>query len=795
MLFFEFWTIIEYVLYVINLFMKKLFVQLLQWISRYKKRLVYWALALLIGQICFFNLWWFGINNVTYAVEPNTPSQNAAFQQKATDWLKDLSFFQRAFYVLLYPILALAWILVDNSFVYAEVFKFDAVLWQLWNIVRNLANYSLWFIFLYKIFGYLTSGQKSDDLKKLLTSTLIAWVWIQASWFLLAVLIDVSNIIAYGVWWLPIATLGQQTDIWNPYVFKTAIYVDTNTPDSVEFYLSTTSGNKKYISECKTFSYSYNNGDNKIFEELIVAPKMIYYYDGVAYKKTEQNSCHIWDDVYYFKGLYEDINRKSCSWIWCRGDQEEYDASLTSAIRKLITFDRGKMAGLIEAAKILEIGDAHAGGTKLVTYLSGYNYWLDVDNNWNGESLWLNRLQNVLSGNYVWVFTALYSSLLNAWSDLRISDVTNPWVYTSLLDTVLSLWHTIAVWIPLIAMVVLFVMRIGIIWMAIILSPFIILLKAFNFEESVTKMVDIFKYLSVKNLLGIIFSPAIICFAVSISAVLVRIISPKNMQNIMTEKVDVLWWLVQLNIAWLWLNIWRLVCCAIWVAISWFLVRSAIRASELWKSNIISWQDGKSWLKDLASKALWSVPIVPIPKKDGWLEFVWASTVFGWNDQEWILSNLSRHIKAQYDEENTKALDSLFDSKKEKEAAVKNRSAAYKDKLMGLTLPQIGQNWTNQPIQIWENKDNTIPMTFSSLEDHDKKDVIEAINQLSNSDQIQAFGNSEATVQIWNDKYTFRGSIKVLDEENKEKTVVVNKYLTDEKFTEYLNSNKYKLSS
>ena len=45
--------------------------------------------------------------------------------------------------MLLYPILALAGMLVNNSLVYAEVFNFDTVLRQLWNIVRNLSNYAL----------------------------------------------------------------------------------------------------------------------------------------------------------------------------------------------------------------------------------------------------------------------------------------------------------------------------------------------------------------------------------------------------------------------------------------------------------------------------------------------------------------------------------------------------------------------------------------------------------------------------------------------------------------------------
>jgi hypothetical protein len=89
-------------------------------------------------------------------------------------------------------------------------------------------------------------------------------------------------------------------------------------------------------------------------------------------------------------------------------------------------------------------------------------------------------------------------------------------------------------------MVVVFFMRIGVIWMAIILSPVIILLRAFKFEDKVSKEVDILKYLSVKNLIGIIFSPAIICFAVSISTVLVRIISTVNAQDVMTNEQFIL---------------------------------------------------------------------------------------------------------------------------------------------------------------------------------------------------------------------------------------------------------------
>ena len=737
----------------LNIFMKRLFSQLWQWALRYKKRLIYWSLALFISQICFFSFWWIGVNNSVYAAEQNTPSQNETFEQKSINWLLDLSFYQRIFYVLLYPILALAWILVDNSFVYAEVFKFDAVLWQLWNIVRNLANYTLWFLFLFKLFSYLLNAKNKRDVKKILTRTLIAWVWIQASWFLFAVLIDISNVMAYGVWWLPIATLWQQTDIGNPYVFKTAIYLDTNSPDAVEFYLSTVwDGNKKYISECKTFTFSYDNASDKVYQELIMAPKMVYYYDGREYKWTENNACHIWDDVYYFKELC--VDWKSCSGSWCIRDQETYDHSVFNKIKDLNQLDEGAMKGLIEGGTILEIGDAHSGRTDLkITYASGDHFWLDVDNNRNGEALWLNRLKDVLTWNYVWVFTALYWSLLNAWTDLRISEVSDPWTYTSLLSVVLSLCHTVAVWIPLIAMVIVFVMRIGVIWAAIILSPFIVLLKTFEVEERISKKVDTYKYLTLENLVWIIFSPVIICFAVSISTVLVRIINAVNMQNIMTKKVDVLWWLIQLNIAWLWLNIWRLVCCAIWVAISWFLIWSAVRASELWKSDIVSWQDWKKWLKNLASTALWSMPIVPIPTKNGWIDFVWPSTVFGWNGQDWLFDKISNNFKKKYNDQNNKALEDFFKSGDERAEARKDAPGkqlwAYQRELAGLSM---GDNWTTEPILIWENKD--YPRSFGDFNADEQKSIIEGVNKMG-KEKLSEISEGHEIVLKWGKKYKF----------------------------------------
>ena len=143
--------------------MKKVFIRIRQWILKHRKKLIYWVFAFVIGQICFFDFFGIWIESEVFA-DGNTVTQNDLFQQ-------EMSFLSKVVYVLVYPLLLLAWKLVDNSFVYWEIFWFDAVLWQLWNILKNLANYTLWFFFVYKIFTILLKKQEQWDIKNLLINS------------------------------------------------------------------------------------------------------------------------------------------------------------------------------------------------------------------------------------------------------------------------------------------------------------------------------------------------------------------------------------------------------------------------------------------------------------------------------------------------------------------------------------------------------------------------------------------------------------------------------------------------
>ena len=753
-------SIIEYAFYVINVFMKKVIKQLWQLIFKHRKKLIYGVFAFIVSQICFFNLWW--IWSEVYAADWNTTSQSDVFQEKATEWYEKISFLQKVIYVVLYPLLVVAWKLVDNSLVYGEVFGFDAVLWKLWNIVKNLANFTLWFLVVYKIFKFLIAWQKPWEVKKILISWLIAWVWIQASWFIMAALIDVSTIVTYGVWWLPINILKENSQ-WiddetlkhNPYVYKNIVYLDINDIDSFSTYLTNQSWDHHWdfhISECRRFSYVYDNGARS--EELLLAPKMIYYADenGKIYP-TLETACHVFGQVYDFNGLYDKIHRRPCSDLDnCKSEQIDYNQDLQEAESEIKgnKVDKSKVESLIENAKLLEIWDAHSTWGIVwwlnIHYAENFQYGLDIYNkrHWEWKT---NRLQDVLDWNsYVWVFTVLYSSLISSvWVIPK-----DAWIFAALLNAALSFWHMIAIGIPLIAVAIVFMMRIWIIWVAVAMAPFIVLLTAFGIKDAFKgKFLECFE---AKNLIIIIFSPAIICFAISVSTILVIIINNLNVDGVITKPTEILWWLIRINIWWLTVPIWKLIVAVFGIAITWFLVRAAVEASKLWQSSIIQ------SLKWLATSTLWSMPIIPVVWKDAdWnlkTTMVGASTAFGW---WWLLSKMMNEQIREYNNADNEVIQNFINP----DQAKQKKDNYYKDQIVKSNLTT--DDWTKEIIKIkseeWGKSED---YTFDNVANNRKKDIIEAINALEESKRV-AFGKKgEIKFNDWENDvvYTFNTTTK-----------------------------------
>ena len=799
--FFAFLDIIDYVLYVINLSMKKVFVQFRQWILKYRKRLIYGVFALFVGQICFFGVKWLGVENCVFAADGQTQEQKTA-EKKLEEWEKSLLFVNKTVYVLIYPVLALAWKLVDNSLVYWEVFGFDAVLWKLWNIVKNLANFTLWFIFLFKIFKYLIDWK--EKVKDIILKALIAWIWIQASWFIMATLIDASTILTYWVWWLPITMLKdssnfieQQRTKYNPYVLKNVISLDAKNFD--EFYIYQTNilwtweyekEWKFYISECRTITY----GDTWYSEDLILAPKIIYYQVSTGnFRPTDAKRCHYYGQVYYFSDLSDKIvkdekgrfprgeNEEKFQNCWnekdCTDKQNEYRAILKEVWDNYVKSNTWKteVATLIANGKILEIWDAHMTWgifwsvfTDIPVYGEDQHRGLDVDNKWTGEWDKTTKLQGILGGDsYVGVFTALYSSLMERWRNV-IPAASNAWMFVKVLNTALSVWFLFAIWIPLIVVAVVFLMRIWILWVAISLSPFIVLLTAFDlFNSKWVGKIKFLEYFKVENLIPIVFSPAVVCFAVSLATVLVTIIQDMNVEfDKILWSTTILWWLVEVSFAWFPMKIAEFINLLLWVAITWFILWTAVEASKLWEAKFIQ------SLKNLANTALWSMPIIPVPWKDGETKYIGAATAFGLNGQDWMISKIWQQIKSKYDTEDNKALQELINPETAKEKAQTNaKSNRLNEYMNGLDNAKIDAQWkSNYKIETTDVLGSGAT-NFNTLDDAQKEKVIEKINSMS-LEQREKFGEATPSITISDKTRTFEKT----DKEGK----ILNKFVKKE---------------
>jgi len=110
----------------------------------------------------------------------------------------------------------LAWTFLTNKWVYWEVLWFDSLLWKFRNIMKNFANFWLWFFFVYTILKWLIKQWKESiantkKLKDIILWLLIAWVGIQSSRFITATVIDISTITLVAAWSFPAQIISESS--------------------------------------------------------------------------------------------------------------------------------------------------------------------------------------------------------------------------------------------------------------------------------------------------------------------------------------------------------------------------------------------------------------------------------------------------------------------------------------------------------------------------------------------------------------------------------------------------------
>jgi hypothetical protein len=104
--------------------------------------------------------------------------------------------------------------LMTNDFVYGGFLHMDIYLWKIRNIMKNFANFALVALVLGSIIKSLI-GKEAMDIKKVITNTLVAGILIQASWFLMGAVIDLSTVATAGISAFPISFLKNDAGLKN----------------------------------------------------------------------------------------------------------------------------------------------------------------------------------------------------------------------------------------------------------------------------------------------------------------------------------------------------------------------------------------------------------------------------------------------------------------------------------------------------------------------------------------------------------------------------------------------------
>ncbi len=171
------------------------------------KRIIIYSLAAIMILVCFYKI------SVTNFNVLSSDRVYAAQAGSGTNWWQSWWWYKNAaeFVDSVIKILSWAWVvpamvagkLMNNDFVYGSLFHLDTYLWKMWNMMRSFANYTLAFLFIVAILKTFFKWEPMSVVKDLMPKILFSAVLIQASWFLLWAMIDLSTVLTAAVAAIP----------------------------------------------------------------------------------------------------------------------------------------------------------------------------------------------------------------------------------------------------------------------------------------------------------------------------------------------------------------------------------------------------------------------------------------------------------------------------------------------------------------------------------------------------------------------------------------------------------------
>jgi hypothetical protein len=310
------------------------------------------------------------------------------------------------------------------------------------------------FAILKSIFGNSGMGSLKEEQSPLgiIKKTLIAGVLIQASRFLTAALIDVSTVATYAVGGLPLSVM-RNTDIGNQKILSVNAKLDLNKFSNITQkgtnYEVTYGAGKILLSSCAMS----DNGDTTSSAKYVV---------GRTTSGTQVGYCVLFGNTVI---PFDEIGLKK-AFLDLPGNTE---ASYTMFVHNdgisvlYATIEERNDKGYIVDITSAKFAPAKTAGKT----------WLNTT-----DATTLSDIVNSSKG-FVGVLVTMYSSLLN-FSQISDTSITSLGAVSG--EVLIKAVIALALLIPLIALTVVLIIRVGFLWLVIAASPLLVLSEVFKID-------------------------------------------------------------------------------------------------------------------------------------------------------------------------------------------------------------------------------------------------------------------------------------------------------------------------
>ncbi|MCK9467178.1 MAG: type IV secretion system protein [Candidatus Absconditabacterales bacterium] len=467
-------------------------------------------------------------NNKVVAQIDTTPNQTNTTEESKIKNMSELNeiftYISNAIYALLWPVLFIIGISLDNTLVYGSFLHLDASLWTLWNIMKNFANFALGFLVLFAIVRNIFAGPfggKSGEKRgpiSVIKKTLIAGVLIQASWFVVAAVVDISTILTYSIGGLPMTIMQNNPEQNDQPILGLKAVVNTKGSGginkmSLQYY--STYGDES-ISPCYT-----SKNIPGLTGEYIVGRKEIVVKSG---QNFISGYCTLggWPYRYKENPAYSDF---------LTGTNESYITNLKNYF-ETGTNNEETYSGLLADCSIIAIDFSNLSET---CKNQGYGILKKDDaffKNAGDSNTTKFTLTNVLekSKGFVGPFITIYSSMLN-FSDLA-GAAPGESVVGDFLDLIIKIFFAAILFIPLVVLAIVLIVRIGMLRLIIAASPVLVLVAVFKKELNIKGSGDgMMAYFDGAQIVKLIFAPVFVVFAISMSMIFLSALNTRDIQK------------------------------------------------------------------------------------------------------------------------------------------------------------------------------------------------------------------------------------------------------------------------